>query len=615
MSGASAPATFEDPDAIADAIIGRVGRKIVLALPLGLGKANHIANALFARAANDPSIELRIFTALTLEKPRAKQELERRFLEPINQRLFGGYPGLAYAVAIRRGQLPPNIQVNEFFFEAGQWIGVPQAQQSYISANYTHALRYVLDRGVNVIAQLVARQGSRYSLSSNPDLTLDLLDLRRSGACNFVFAGQVNTELPFMPGDGDLGAEHFDFMLDSPQTDFSLFAPPREPVTLTDYAIGLHAASTVPDGGTLQLGIGSLGDGIAQALIVRDRNNAAFKTLLKALAVRPVAPSLSHTEPFSRGLYACSEMFVDAFFDLFKAGILKREVDGAALHAAFFVGSRAFYRGLREMPREDLAKLQMMPVSFVNELYGDEAAKRKARVGARFINNAMMATLLGHAISDGLDNGQVISGVGGQYNFVAQSFALDDARSLIALRSTRRSKRQTTSNIRWNYAHTTIPRHLRDIVVTEYGVADLRGKTDRDVIAEMLSITDSRYQDSLLREAKDAGKIEKDFVLPKACRDNSPERIERTLRSARDSDLLPRFPFGTDFTETEQRLLPALEKMADASLPNLLRLFVKGIGSGVTSEQTREALARMKLDRPSAPVDRFYKALLLGALE
>lgn len=54
----------------------------------------------------------------------------------------------------------------------------------------------------------------------------------------------------------------------------------------------------------------------------------------------------------------------------------------------------------------------------------------------------------------------------GQYNFVAQSFALEVARSIIMVRATRNSKRRVTSNILWNYGHTTIPRHLRDVVVT-----------------------------------------------------------------------------------------------------------------------------------------------------
>src|SRR5580704_7850203 len=152
---AGGPAQFDSADRLADAIIERVGKTIVLAMPLGLGKANHVANALFTRAVADSSIRLRIFTALTLEKPRPGSGLERRFIGPIAQRCFGGYPDLAYAVALRQG-LPPNVEVDEFFFQAGSRLNIPAAQQSYISANYTHALGAVLQRGVNVVGQLVA---------------------------------------------------------------------------------------------------------------------------------------------------------------------------------------------------------------------------------------------------------------------------------------------------------------------------------------------------------------------------------------------------------------------------------------------------------------------------
>jgi hypothetical protein len=165
-----APVAFDDAARLADAILAKVGKTIVMALPLGLGKANHIANALYAKAAADRSIRLTIFTALTLVVPRTKSELERRFLEPISQRVFGGYPALDYATAIRAGTLPPNVEVNEFFFQAGQWLDSPYAQQHYISANYTHALQYVLDRGVNVVGQLVAHGADErrpYSLSCN----------------------------------------------------------------------------------------------------------------------------------------------------------------------------------------------------------------------------------------------------------------------------------------------------------------------------------------------------------------------------------------------------------------------------------------------------------------
>jgi acyl-CoA hydrolase len=615
-SGAG-PEQFEDPVHLADAIIKKVGKTLVLALPLGLGKANHIANALYAKAAADPSIKLTIFTALTLEPPRPRSELERRFFDPIAQRLFAGYPPLDYAAAIRAGKVPANIEINEFFFEAGQWLNSPYAQQHYISANYTHALRCVLDRGVNVVAQLVAHRSQDtprpYSLSCNPDLMLDLLARRRQERVDFVFAGQINSELPFMLGDAAIGANEFDFMLCSPATDFPLFAPPREPVSLSEYAAGLHAASLVPDGGTLQIGIGSLGDAVAQALVLRQHHNADFLKLQMQLGYGSAWKESIHTEPFSVGLYGCTEMFVEGMLDLFRAGILKREVDGIVLHAGFFIGSRAFNRTLREMPAEVVRKFGMTSISYVNELYGDEESKRRARKNARFLNDAMMATLLGDVISDGLEDGRVVSGVGGQYNFIAQGFALEDARSAILLHATRTTRSNIQSNIRWRYGHTTIPRHLRDIIVSEYGVADIRGKSDRDVIAAMLAITDARFQDELLRQAKDAGKIERGFELPKSARDNTPEAIERALKPAAATGLLPTFPFGTDFTEVEQRLIPALDTLKYASPGQLVALLLRGLSGH--SQKDRDCLDRLGLAHPKTGADRFYAALVRGALQ
>jgi acyl-CoA hydrolase len=605
------PQLFTDPDALAVAVRSETGRRIVLALPLGLGKANHVANALYGAAAADREIDLTIFTALTLEKPHYGNVLERRFLEPVIDRLFGGYPDLAYARGLRDGTMPVNIRVNEFFFLAGRWLGNPVAQRHYISANYTHAFRYVLERGVNVVAQLVARRGDRISLACNTDLTLDLLKARREGRANFVLVGQVNSQMPFMPGEGDLPLEEFQFLLESPATDFPLFAPPKEPIDLGEYAAGLHVARLVPDGGTLQIGIGQEGDAAAHALVLRQRENAAFR---EAVARLDPAPSpLSHDAPFAAGLYACTEMFVDSFLALIDAGVLKREVDGALLHAAFFLGPKDFYRRLREMPAADLAKLQMMAVSFTNALYGDEAKKREARVGSRFVNSAMMATLMGAVVSDGLEDGRVVSGVGGQYNFVDQAFALRDARSVITLAATRTAGGKTTSNIRWTYGHETIPRHLRDIVVTEYGVADLRGKSDEDVIAAMLAVADSRFQSELLRAAQDAGKVARAYEIPAAQRDNTPARIARALAPIRERGLLPLFPFGTDFTAVEQRLIPALDILKSASPMELACLAIRGLFARGDA-QTRQCLARMGLEKPASMSDRVYRILLNAAL-
>ena len=613
------PKLFSDPDAIAEDIIRDVGTNLVVGLPLGLGKANHVANALYARAAADRSINLTFFTALTLEKPRPKNLVQWRFIAPVIDRLFGGYPDLAYADALRANALPPNIRVNEFFFLAGRWLHVPFAQQHYVSANYTHVASYLVARGLNVIAQLVARRVvdgvARYSLSCNTDITMDLLRARTGGCAPFRLVGQVNSELPFMPGEGDLPGEEFSAVLDSPATEFPLFAPPSEPITDTRYAIGLHAAGLVRDGGTLQIGIGQVGDALAQGLIVRHRDNAQYHGIMKRLVPGPEQLAALHTGSFEQGLYGVSEMLFAAFLGLIDTGILKREVDGVVLHGAFFLGPKSFYRSLREMPPDQIARIRMMPVSFTNELYGGEDLKRRARVDARFVNSVMMATLMGAAVSDGLDNGQVVSGVGGQYNFVAQAFALQGARSILTVEATRQAGGKPQSNIRWSYGHETIPRHLRDVVVTEYGVADLRGKSDADVIAAMLQVADSRFQDELSRQAKDAGKLPNNYEIPAAHRENYPDRIANALKPAREAGLLPSFPFGCDFTAAEQRLLPALLILQDAqsSPQRLLVLLWQGLTRHPDAAD-HECLTRLGLDRPATFSERGWRALVSAAL-
>jgi hypothetical protein len=610
------PKIFSSPEAIAEDIIRDVGTDLVVGLPLGLGKANHIVNALYARAVADRSIRLTYFSALTLEKPEPSNLLERRFISPVIERLFGGYPDLAYAHALHANELPPNVQVIEFFFLAGRWLHVPFAQQHYISANYTHASSYLLARGLNVVTQLVAKRVvdgvARYSLSCNTDTTLDVLRARAEGRASFKLIGQVNSELPFMPGAGDLSGDEFSAVLESPDTEFPLFAPPSEPVTDTKYAIGLNAAGLVRDGGTLQIGIGQVGDALAQGLILRHRDPAQFEATVKRLAP---AGQPFESAPFEKGLYGVSEMLFEAFVGLIDAGIIKREVDGVLLHGAFFLGPKSFYRRLCEMTAEEITRIQMMPVSFTNELYGDEDQKKRARVDARFVNNAMMATLMGAVVSDGLENGQVVSGVGGQYNFVAQAFALPGARSILTVEATRQAGPKPQSNIRWSYGHETIPRHLRDIIVTEYGVADLRGKSDADVIAAMLQVTDSRFQSELARQAKDAGKLPANFEISKAWRENYPERIADALRPARQAGLLPAFPFGSDFTEVEQRLIPALQFLQEVQrTPQRLPALLWQGWTQRSEPFEAECLARLGLDRPATWLERIYRALVRAAL-
>jgi acyl-CoA hydrolase len=266
---------------------------------------------------------------------------------------------------------------------------------------------------------------------------------------------------------------------------------------------------------------------------------------------------------FKTGLYAVSEMLVGGLMALFDANILRREVERAIIHAGFFVEARQMYEHLHQLPADRRAKIQMRSVSFTNALYTDELAKRDARVHAHFINGTIQDILLGDVMSDSAKPGQVVSGVGGQFNFVEKAFAIKNARSVLTLPATRTSDGTITSNIVWQLPVTTVPRHMCDIVVTEYGAADLRGQPDENVAKSMISIADSQFQEGLLNTAKKAGKLAKNYQIPPAHRNNTQDVLTSWLAPHRVA-LLPDFPFGTDFNAIEQVLLPALSGLGDA---------------------------------------------------
>jgi acyl-CoA hydrolase len=600
-------------DQVVAEVVGRVGKRIRLATPLGIGKPNPLVDAFYQRALQDPDIDLRIFTALALSRPRWSSELERRFLEPLLDRVFGSYPDPAFARDQLADALPDNVRVTSFYYQPGSALGSSAAQRSHVSTNYTHVVRDLMAAGVNVLAQLVAapppaeRDAHGLSLSSNPDLTLDILPwllARRAAGQPVALLAQVNRQLPFMYGDAVVGRDVFDHILDEPELEFDLFGPPNQSVTDTDYAIGLHASALIRDGGTIQLGIGAMGDAVSHLLLMRHQRNATYLRLLEADGLlgrqADVVSHIGGTEPFREGLYGSSEMLAQGLLELIRGGVLKREAEsGHVLHACFFLGPRAFYQALRNLPPEERRRISMTRISFVNELYGQEERKRRDRLHARFLNTGIVATLLGAVASDGLEDGRVVSGVGGQYNFVAMAHELEDGRSVLMLRSAREEDGKASSNIRFAYGHLTIPRHLRDVIVTEYGVADLRGKADEEVVAAMLEVADSRFQDELLEEARKARKIDPRHEIPDAFRGNRPARITAALAPFRKQGALPEYPFGTDLTEIEVGLARALR--------HLERTLGGGLGVPEVSDvrkalsipdQAEPYLARMGLTEP-----------------
>jgi len=289
------------------------------------------------------------------------------------------------------------------------------------------------------------------------------------------------------------------------------------------------------------------------------------------------------------------------------------EREGEYLQGGFYLGSQDFYDWLRDMPESERRGISMRRISEVNELYGgNETLERLQRRDARFFNSCMMATALGAAVSDTLDDGRVVSGVGGQYNFVAMAHALPDARSVLMLRATRDSGGETRSNVVWNYAQTTIPRHLRDVYVTEYGIADLRGKTDEDCILAMAAVAAAGHQFPLLQAAMASGKLPQTHY--RLSERNSPQRLHEALAPLRQQGALPDYPLGSDFTGVEQRLVKALGwlKANTATGAAKTQTVLKALFSSGTADA--EAMQRMSLEKPSGLAERLEARLVALAL-
>ena len=574
--------------------------------------------------------------------------------------------------------------------------------------------RAVAPRGVNVVLQLIARRGERASLSCNPDTVLDLLDeIARIGKPRPFVVGVVHPDLPYLGNTAEVPLELFDMLVEEPGPAHKLFGIPREPVNVSEFALGLHAASLVQDGGSLQIGIGALSDALVYGLILRHRHNDAFRAALGAVRNgegAALAESIGGEAPFAQGLYGASEMVMDGFMHLRRAGILTRRVfdhiglqgalndgrlaetldaysldrllecglvptaldrpaiewmmrygilpegtqianglvhfadggrigadlldvanrraladriagrrlrGGQFLHGGFYLGSNVLYDWLRGLQGEEYDGVGMTRISHINELYGGREMLEKAqRRGARFFNTCMMQTLSGAAVSDGLEDGQIVSGVGGQYNFVAMAHALPDGRSVLMLRAARDGKQGPQSNIVWNYGHTTIARHLRDLVVTEYGIADLHGASDEEIIERTLAITDARFVDALAARAKAAGKLRASFVVPDSWRRNTPQALADALAPFRAQGLFPTFPFGSDFDETELAILPALKKLKGATATRLATIttVVAAILRGAPKARHEAALARLGLAAPASLSERIEARMVAWAL-
>ena len=265
-----------------------------------------------------------------------------------------------------------------------------------------------------------------------------------------------------------LHVDEIDLLIES---DAAPVEVPDAPPTDADRAIAEHIRRFVPDGATLQTGIGSIPSVVATLLAEGDGGDYGI-----------------HSEMFTTGLMRLQQSGK-------VTNAAKGQFDGVSV-TTFAAGTRELYDWLHE--NRDVV---FLPVDIVNS---PEVIARNRRCIT--INGALAIDIQGQVVADTI-NGTQYSGIGGHEDFVAGAGLELEDRSIICLPSTLTRNGVTTSRIvPWFEAGTVIttPRHQVDIVVTEYGAADLQGLTIRQRGEALAAIAHPDYRDGLLAAAERA---------------------------------------------------------------------------------------------------------------
>lgn len=274
---------------------------------------------------------------------------------------------------------------------------------------------------------------------------------------------QLNRSMPRTLGESFIHVNDIDLAIEVDQ-------PPYEhavgSIGEVERRIGEHVASLVPDGATIQLGIGAIP--AATALFLRDKRDLGVHT----------------------------EMFTDSIVDLVEAGAItgaRKERNRGKIVTAFVLGSRRLYRFIDDNPM-----IEMRSVDFTNDTHVIRSFETMVA-----INSAIEVDLTGQVVADSIGE-RIYSGVGGQMDFMRGAALAERGRAVIALPST--AARGTVSRIvptlKAGAGVVTTRAHVRT-VVTEWGVAELFGTSLRERVDRLIAIAHPDHRDLLRFQARE----------------------------------------------------------------------------------------------------------------
>jgi 4-hydroxybutyrate CoA-transferase len=293
------------------------------------------------------------------------------------------------------------------------------------------------------------------SLGTSIDATLSAVQSAK------VVIAQLNPAMPRTLGDSFVHVSQIDLGVEVHQ-------PPHEhpvaPIGDVERQIGAHVAELVPDGATLQLGIGAIPAAVGEAL--RGKRDLGIHT----------------------------ELFTDTVVDLVEAGALTgaaKEINRGKIVSAFVLGTQRLYRFIDDNPM-----VEMRPVDYTNDT---SVIRRFRRMVA--VNSAIEVDLSGQVVADSIGR-RLYSGVGGQMDFIRGAALAEEGRAIIALPSTAAggSASRIVASLREGAGVVTTRAHVRS-VVTEWGVAELFGRSLAERAQALIAIAHPRFRDELTHAA------------------------------------------------------------------------------------------------------------------
>jgi 4-hydroxybutyrate CoA-transferase len=282
--------------------------------------------------------------------------------------------------------------------------------------------------------------------------------------CATTVIAQMNRNLP-RTGGAKIHLDAINFIVEQDEPLIELKAPVISDI---EKMIGENVAGLIPDGATLQLGIGAIPDAVL-----------LFLTDKKDLGIH-------------------SEMFSDGVVVLAEAGVItnkKKTINPGKFMAAFLMGTRKLYDFIDNNPN-----VELHPVDYINDPYVVGMHENMMS-----INSALQVDLMGQVNAEMIGSRQ-FSGIGGQVDFVRGVSRAKNGKSIIALPSTASGGKISRIACELDRgAAVSTSRNDVHHIVTEYGVANLRGKSLRERAKALIAVAHPDFRAALTEEAKNKG--------------------------------------------------------------------------------------------------------------